>query len=71
MGYTDGTQAYLPCDGMLEEDGYEVVSFYEYRQPARFVKGIDETLRKALRELQERGRLAWQEKSLFNNKLCV
>lgn len=55
MGYTNGAQAYLPNDRMLDEGGYEVVSFYEYRQPARFAKGIEKTLTDALRQLQAHG----------------
>lgn len=55
MGYTDGTQAYLPSEEMLNEDGYEVVSFYEYRQPARFSKGINHILKETLRRLRACG----------------
>lgn len=55
MGYTDGAQAYLPNDRMLDEGGYEVVSFYEYRRPAGFAKGIEKTLTDALRQLQAHG----------------
>lgn len=44
LGYTDGTQLYLPVDHMLEEGGYEVDSFYEYGFPSRLARGIDATL---------------------------
>ena len=55
LGYSNGAQAYLPTDAMLEEDGYEVTSFYEYRLPARLARGIDGRMREALRELRARG----------------
>jgi neutral ceramidase len=55
LGYSNGAQAYLPTDAMLDEEGYEVASFYEYRQAARFARGIDGQMREALRQLQARG----------------
>ena len=55
LGYSNGAQAYLPTGAMLDEEGYEVVSFYEYRQAARFARGTDGRLREALRQLRARG----------------
>jgi len=55
LGYTNGAQLYLPTDAMLDEGGYEVVSYYEYRQPARLAKGIEATLTDALCQLRNLG----------------
>jgi hypothetical protein len=55
LGYVDGAQAYLPTDAMLDEGGYEVVSFYEYRLPARMAPGIDQALQAALARLRDAG----------------
>ncbi len=55
LGYTDGTQMYLPASSMLDEGGYEVESFWEYHQPARQAKGNEEVLAAAVGELKTRG----------------
>jgi hypothetical protein len=55
MGYTDGTQLYLPTSAMLDEGGYEADSFHEYGFPSRFVKGVEDILRQTLADLQTRG----------------
>lgn len=55
LGYTDGAQLYLPVESMLEEGGYEVVSYYEYGFPAPFVRGFEKVLTDTLKELRERG----------------
>lgn len=55
LGYTDGAQLYLPTSQMLDEGGYEVVSYHEYRQPAPLAKGMETILRDALRQLRDRG----------------
>jgi len=55
LGYSNGAQAYLPTDAMLDEEGYEVASYYEYRLPARFARGMDGALREALRQLRALG----------------
>ena len=55
LGYTNGAQLYLPTDTMLDEGGYEVDSYYEYRQPACLAKGIEATLTAALYQLREQG----------------
>ena len=48
LGYTNGTQLYLPTSRMLDEGGYEVVSYYEYRQPAPLARGTEPILTTAL-----------------------
>jgi len=55
MGYTDGAQLYLPTSAMLDEGGYEVESWWEYRQPAPLAKGHEAILTDTVRRLQERG----------------
>ncbi len=55
LGYTDGAQLYLPTSQMLDEGGYEVVSYYEYRQPARLAKGMEGILTDTLKWLRESG----------------
>jgi hypothetical protein len=55
LGYSNGAQLYLPTDAMLDEGGYEVVSYYEYRQPARLAKGIEAILTDALHQLRDKG----------------
>jgi len=55
LGYTDGAQLYLPTEGMLDEGGYEVVSYYEYGQPAPLAKGFEDILKESLEQLHSRG----------------
>jgi len=55
MGYTDGTQMYLPTSAMLDEGGYEVESYWEYRQPAPLAKGHEKILVETLKKLYEGG----------------
>ncbi|MHB9027171.1 MAG: hypothetical protein ACYC9O_00230 [Candidatus Latescibacterota bacterium] len=55
MGYTDGTQMYIPTSAMLDEGGYEVNSYWEYHQPAPLAKGIEKVLRGGLEKLQSGG----------------
>ena len=55
MGYTDGTQLYLPTSAMLDEGGYEVESYWEYRQPAPLAKGMEKILSETLAEMREKG----------------
>ena len=55
MGYTDGAQLYLPTSKMLDEGGYEVESYYEYRIPAALAKGMEGILEQTLRQLQVNG----------------
>ncbi len=51
LGYTNGTQLYLPVDAMLAQHGYEVDSYWEYHVPAPLAAGIDRTLDDALARL--------------------
>lgn len=55
MGYTDGTQMYLPTSNMLDEGGYEVESYWEYRQPAPLAKGHEKILTATLEHLRQHG----------------
>ena len=55
MGYSDGAQLYLPTSAMLDEGGYEVESYWEYRQPAPLAKGIENILTYTLGQLRNRG----------------
>jgi neutral ceramidase len=55
LGYTNGAQLYLPTSRMLDEGGYEAVSYHEYRQPASLAKGMEGIIEEALRQLGERG----------------
>jgi neutral ceramidase len=55
MGYTDGAQIYIPTSAMLDEGGYEVESFWEYRHPARLDKGIEQVLAKGIEQLKADG----------------
>lgn len=55
LGYTDGTQAYLPSSRMLPEGGYEVDSYWEYHQPAPFAPGMEEVLSTAVTQLRGEG----------------
>lgn len=55
LGYSNGTQLYLPTDAMLDEGGYEVVSYYEYRQPASLARGIEAIFTDALRQFRDHG----------------
>ncbi len=52
LGYTNGAQLYLPTESMLEEGGYEVESYHEYGQPARFTKGFESVLMQTLNQLR-------------------
>lgn len=50
LGYTNGLKAYLPCDRMLPEGGYEADrSKVVYNLPGPFLPGIDERLGSAVR----------------------
>jgi hypothetical protein len=55
LGYTDGAQLYLPTSAMLDEGGYEAVSYHEYGWPAPFAKGIEGILVRSLQELRTFG----------------
>lgn len=51
LGYTDGAQLYLPTSAMMDEGGYEVASYWEYRQPAPLKKGMEGILSATLDDL--------------------
>ncbi|MBI3987941.1 MAG: hypothetical protein HY343_13535 [Lentisphaerae bacterium] len=55
LGYTNGTQLYLPSSRMRKERGYEVDSFYEYHWPSFLAVGGDTLIETALRRLQQTG----------------
>jgi len=55
LGYANGAQLYLPTSPMLDEGGYEAVSYHEYRQPASLAKGMEGIVKDALCQLGERG----------------
>jgi hypothetical protein len=55
MGYTDGTQLYLPTSKMLNEGGYEVEIYWEYRLAAPLAKGIESILSETLQQLRDHG----------------
>jgi hypothetical protein len=55
LGYTDGAQMYLPTTLMLSEGGYEVESFWEYRQPASLAGGMEKILTESIGMLQRAG----------------
>jgi neutral ceramidase len=55
MGYSNGAQIYIPTSRMLDEGGYEVESYWEYRHPAPLAKGIENILEKALTQLKKQG----------------
>jgi neutral ceramidase len=55
MGYSNGAQIYIPTSHMLDEGGYEVESYWEYRHPAPLAKGIENAIDKALIQLRKQG----------------
>jgi len=55
LGYTDGAQIYIPTTAMLDQGGYEVESFWEYRHSARLAKGIEQVLANGIGQLKAEG----------------
>ncbi|MBI5094848.1 MAG: hypothetical protein HZB26_20715 [Candidatus Hydrogenedentes bacterium] len=55
LGYTNGEGLYLPTSKMLDEGGYEAVSFWEYGFPSPLAKGIEDHLTHALDHLRTAG----------------
>jgi hypothetical protein len=52
MGYTDGTQLYLPTSQMIEkEGGYEVDSYAEYGFPSGLAGRVEEILTESLKKV--------------------
>lgn len=57
LGYTNGTQLYLPVKRQHPEEGYEVVSFYEYHWPAPLKPVEDDIVTQTLKRFQTSGAL--------------
>jgi len=55
LSYTDGCQMYLPTTQMLNEVGYEVDSYWEYRKPTPLAGGHEEILYKAMKKFSNKG----------------
>ena len=55
LGYSNGAQMYIPTSAMLDEGGYEVESYWEYRHPAQLQKGIEGIIDSALTVLETKG----------------
>ena len=55
LGYSNGARMYLPSSRMIDEGGYEVDSYWEYRQPAPLAKGVEAHYARALDELKKVG----------------
>ena len=55
LGYSNGAQMYLPTSRMIKEGGYEVESYWEYRQPAPLSEGVEAHFIKALEDLKRAG----------------
>lgn len=55
LGYTNGAQLYITTSKMLDEGGYEVDSYWEYRHPAPLERGIEKKIIQALYCLKENG----------------
>jgi neutral ceramidase len=55
LGYSNGAQMYIPTSKMIAQGGYEVESYWEYRQPAPLAEGLENFIREALAELGKAG----------------
>lgn len=55
LSYIDGCHMYLPDSKMIEEGGYEVDSYWEYRMPGPLAPGMEQILDKALSEMRSQG----------------
>lgn len=55
LGYSNGARMYLPSSRMIDEGGYEVESYWEYRQPAPLLKGVEAHFTRALDALKTAG----------------
>jgi len=55
LGYSNGTQMYLPTSRMIKEGGYEVESYWEYRQPAPLAPGLETLFLEALEKIKKAG----------------
>lgn len=55
LGYSNGCQMYLPTSKMIGEGGYEVESYWEYRQPAPLAPGMEDILAETIALLKAEG----------------
>jgi len=55
LGYSNGEGLYMPTSDMIDEGGYEVVSYWEYGYPAPLAKGFESILTQGLEELRASG----------------
>jgi len=53
LGYSNGEGLYMPTSNMMDEGGYEVVSFWEYGYPSRLTPGFEETMLATLADLRD------------------
>lgn len=57
LGYTNGTQIYMPVSSELSEGGYEVDSYWEYHQPAPAAPGCEQPLLDAVKAAHDGGKI--------------
>ncbi len=55
LGYTNGTQIYLPVTEELPQGGYEVDSYWEYHYPSACAPGCEKVLIDELRRVRDSG----------------
>ncbi len=55
LGYSNGEGLYLATTQMLEEGGYEAVSFWEYGFPSSLAKGTEKVIEQGLEDLKALG----------------
>jgi len=55
LGYCNGEGLYLPTSHMIDEGGYEVVSYWEYGWPAPLAKGTESVMSRAVEDLRAAG----------------
>jgi neutral ceramidase len=55
LGYTNGTQIYLPVTEELPEGGYEIDSYWEYHFPSACAPGCEKVLIDELRRVRDSG----------------
>jgi len=55
LGFTNGTQLYLPDSTILAEGGYEAESYWEYDWPSPLAPGTERIVEQALADLQRAG----------------
>ncbi len=55
LGYSNGAQMYIPTSKMIAQGGYEVESYWEYRQPAPLAPGLESAIQEALLKLRKAG----------------